>query len=170
MAREPLRILGIDTSLRSTGVGVVDARGTSFSSLYYGTIKIPRTWIHSKTLARLHEEITEVIQKEQPQAAVIEGIFYCKNVRTAMTLGQARGVVLAACATAGIPVFEYSPRKVKQAVVGFGSAHKDQIGKMIKSILGLQEIPQEDASDALALAICHLHTLTGHRLLDPQEI
>lgn len=90
----------------------------------------------------------------------MEGTFFAKNAKTAMILGQARGVVLAACARAGLPVFEYSPRAVKQAVTGTGTARKEQVGRMVVRLLGLTDLPQEDAGDALAIALCHTHQRT----------
>ena len=152
------RVLGVDTSLRSTGVGVVEAQGSRHKSIYAGVIKNPAARPHTECLAHLFTEISRVIEQHQPAAVAIEGIFFSKNVKTAVTLGQARGVVLAACALAGLSVYEYSPRSVKQSVVGNGNAHKDQVGHMVKLLLGLSEAPQEDAADALALAISHLHS------------
>jgi crossover junction endodeoxyribonuclease RuvC len=100
----------------------------------------------------------------------IEGAFFHKNAKTAMILGQARGVAIAACAARGLPIYEYAPRRVKQAVVGAGGASKDQVRQMVMAMLGLREEPQEDASDALAIAVCHLHNRTGHRALAPEPI
>ena len=106
----------------------------------------------------------------RPDAAAIEGGFFFKNAKTAMILGEVRGVVIAACAAAGVPVFEYSPRLVKQALTGFGGAQKDQVSKMVMAILGLKEKPQEDAADALAIAICHVHNQSGIAALKPKPI
>lgn len=170
MSREPIRILGIDTSLRSTGVGVVESSGSALRVISYGTIKNPTGRRHSACLSYLFVQITLLIDDVGPHEAAIEGIFYHKNIKTAVTLGQARGAALAACSFKGVDVFEYSPRHVKQAVVGTGSAHKEQVAQMVKSILGLSELPPDDAADALALAICHLHHRTGSRLIDPKQI
>jgi len=160
-------VLGIYTSLRSTGVAVIEQRGSSFLVRASGLVKNPATRPHTACLANLFESVRDLIAKEQPQEVAIENIFFCKNVRTAVVLGQARGAVLAACAMAGVPVYEYAPRRVKQAVVGFGGAHKDQVGKMVSAMLGLKEIPPDDISDAMALAICHLHQLRGPARGDP---
>jgi crossover junction endodeoxyribonuclease RuvC len=100
----------------------------------------------------------DLLARTAPQAAAIEGIFYCKNVRTAVVLGEARGVVIAACAAAGVPVFEYEPRRMKQAIVGFGGATKEQVARMVVRLLGLRKEPPGDAADGLGLAICHLHS------------
>ena len=151
------RVLGVDTSLRSTGIGVVDATGSSHKAISWGLIKNPPKRPHTACLAHLFDEVSTVIRRDRPDAAAVEGIFFSKNVRTAVTLGQARGVVLAACAREGIPVYEYSPRSIKQSVVGNGNAHKEQVIRMVTLLLGLAEAPKDDAADALAAALCHLH-------------
>lgn len=166
----PRRILGIDTSLRSTGIAVVDRSGSGFQSLEFDILHNPRTRKHSECLKRIYDGVLDVIGRTSPDAASIEGIFHCKNVRTAVTLGQARGAALTACAMAGIPVYEYSPRKVKQSVCGTGAAHKDQVAKMVTSILALDKTPRDDESDALAIAICHFHSLTSVTALAPDAI
>ncbi|NCC52650.1 MAG: crossover junction endodeoxyribonuclease RuvC [Spartobacteria bacterium] len=158
---ESLKVLGVDTSLRSTGIGVIEARGRVLRALDYGTIKNPPKRLHSDCLNHLYQGILEVIEKDLPSVVAIEGIFFCKNVRTAMILGQARGVVLAACASRNLPVYEFSPRRVKQALVGNGAAQKEQVAHMVKTLLGLPDIPQSDAADALAMAICYIHSSTG---------
>ncbi len=151
------RVLGVDTSLRSTGVGVVEAVGSQYKAVTWGAIKNPAGRPHTACLAHLFEQLRQIIQRDQPVAASVEGIFYSKNVRTAVTLGQARGVVLAVCALEAVPVYEYAPRSVKQSVVGNGNAHKQQVMRMVSVLLGLKEEPEEDAADALALALTHLH-------------
>lgn len=151
------RVLGVDTSLRSSGVGIVEAPGSRYKAVTWGLIKNPAGRPHTACLAHLFEELRGIIRRDKPSAAAVEGIFYSKNVRTAMTLGQARGVVLAVCALEGVPVFEYAPRSVKQSVVGNGNAHKQQVMRMVAVLLGLKEEPEEDAADALALALTHLH-------------
>jgi crossover junction endodeoxyribonuclease RuvC len=99
-----------------------------------------------------------MVARTRPDCAAVEGVFHCRNARTALVLGQARGVVMLTCAAAGLPVYEYAPRRVKQAVVGTGTAPKEQLSRMIAALLGLPEPPQEDAADALALAVCHVHS------------
>ena len=165
-----MRVLGVDTSLRSSGVAVVEERGSSLVAIEYGTIKTPAGRPVSECLRRLHQSIAKLIKRHRPDQVAIEGIFYCKNVRTAVTLGQARGVVVAVCALADVPVFEYSPRKVKQAVVGYGAAEKDQVRRMVMSLLNLGRKPGEDAGDALAIAICHLHNNGRHELTASKPI
>ncbi len=149
------RILGIDTSLRSTGVGLLATDGIRHQALTYGTIKAPASWPRSRCLSNLFEKITALIETDQPDVVAIEGIFFCKNVKTAFILGEARGAVITACATAGRPIYEYAPRKVKQGVVGRGGADKSQVATMMKTLLGWKEMPQNDAADALAIAYCH---------------
>lgn len=155
MKTEPVRILGIDTSLRSTGVAVLQTDGLRHQALAYGHIHAPASWPRSRCLTQLHDRLLTLITEEQPSAAAIEGIFFCKNVKTAFILGEARGVVISTCAGMGLPVYEYAPRKVKQGVVGRGGADKSQVATMMKTLLGLPEIPQSDAADALAIAYCH---------------
>jgi len=153
--------MGIDTSLRSTGVGVVDAVGSRIVPIWYGTIKNPPVRAFSSCLVHLQDEITKLIGTYQPLAVAIEGVFYAKNVKTMMILTHARGVIIAQCARAALPVYEYEPRRVKLAVAGYGGAQKEQVQKMVKTLLCLHEEPQNDAADALALAITHLHSRTS---------
>jgi len=164
------RVLGIDASLRATGIGVVEVRGNSFSAVEQATLRSTARVRLSECLARIHRGIVDVVERTAPTTAAIESAFFCKNVKTAMILGEARGVAIEACSGLGLPVYEYAPRRVKQAVVGYGSAGKEQVRKMVMSILALEEEPQEDAGDALAVAICHLHNKTGHAALMPEEI
>lgn len=151
-----MRVLGIDTALRTTGVAVVEKSGNVWRAVEFGLIKNPRTAPHSICLLRLFEGVRDMIARTKPDAVAIEGIFYSKNIKVAVILGEARGAVIAACGSMGVPVFEHSPRSVKQALVGFGSAYKGQVGKMAMAMLGLKEAPPEDAADALGIAICHL--------------
>lgn len=151
------RILGVDTSLRSSGVGIIEVRGHKLRAIAYGRIHNRPAELHSQCLWNIFEEISILIEKHQPTCAAVEGAFFAKNAKTAMILGQARGAVLAACAKAGIPVCEHSPRRVKQALTGNGGAQKDQVAKMVMQLLQLEEQPQEDAADALAVAITHHH-------------
>lgn len=170
MTPKPTRILGIDTSLRSTGVGVVEARGNRMTAVEFGTIRMPQRAPLSACLSGLLKGIGEILARCAPDAVAIEGAFFFKNASTAMILGQARGVAIAVCSGSNVPVFEYAPRRVKQAVVGFGGASKEQVQKMVASLLGLQELPPEDPSDALALAICHLHSRTGYAALAQEPL
>ncbi|TFH15625.1 MAG: crossover junction endodeoxyribonuclease RuvC [Lentisphaerales bacterium] len=164
------RVLGVDTSLRSSGVAVVEAVGSSITAIEYGLIKTAAKHPVSECLGRLHEGITDIIKRLKPGSAAIEGGFYCKNVRTALVLGEARGAVIAACAALDVPVFEYSPRRVKQALVGYGAADKRQVRGMVMKILNLTAEPQEDEGDALAIAVCHLHNVSRYQALAPHEL
>lgn len=172
MQRHPIvRVLGIDTSLRSSGLGVVEAAGSSLRMVDCGVVRTPDRLPLSECLRRLDSAMLEWIARFQPAAASIEGIFFCKNVKTAVILGEARGVVIARCAAASLPVYEYPPRRVKQALVGTGDATKEQVGRMVQRLLALPEMPSsEDATDALALAICHLHNRTGVVALEPKAL
>ena len=154
---ESIRILGVDTSLRSSGIAVIEARGQDMRALAYGRIHNKPKLSHSGCLAEIHRQVDALISEFEPDEVAIEGVFFAKNAKTAMILGQARGAVLACCSLRGLLVFEYSPRSVKKAIVGVGSAQKDQVAKMVMRLLGLKEQPEEDAADALAIAICHLH-------------
>lgn len=156
----PLRVIGIDTSLRSTGIGIVEAIGSRISPLHYSTIRNPATRPLSASLVHLQDQLEELLTTHTPHAVAVEGIFYAKNVRTMMILSHARGVLIAQCARHTLPIYEYEPRRVKMAVAGFGGAGKSQIQKMVKTLLNLSEEPQHDAADALAIAITHLHNRT----------
>lgn len=159
-----MRILGIDTSLRSTGVGIVEEQGSKMISVYYGVIKTKTGHLLSDSLLQLQEGLEKVITEYEPQVVAVEGIFYARNVKTAMLLSHARGTLIVQCTKQGLPVFEYEPRKVKMAVGGYGGAKKEQIQEMVKTLLHLDKIPPHDAADALALAITHLHNKTAIRL------
>jgi crossover junction endodeoxyribonuclease RuvC len=170
MTKRETRVLGVDTSLRSTGVAVVETKGNAMKAVKFGIIKVPAKARHSQCLSQISAGVSELIDRTKPDVIAIEGAFYCDNIKTAMVLGEARGAVIAACAAKGVPVYEYAPRHVKQAVVGFGGASKGQVRKMVMKLLGLTREPQEDEGDALALAICHLHNRTNLPALMPEEI
>jgi len=159
MAKETIRILGIDTSLRSTGVGIVEVRGSMLRAVVYGRIRNKPADPHSRCLENIFNSITDLIEEHAPDCAAIEGAFFAKNAQTAMVLGQARGAAIAACSIKGLSLSEYWPRSVKSAIVGTGGAQKEQVAKMVVRLLNLSEQPQEDAADALAIAICHYHQL-----------
>jgi crossover junction endodeoxyribonuclease RuvC len=163
-------ILGIDPSLRSTGFGVVEVRGNQMSALCHGHIKNPPNVLPSRCLVQIGDKVRKLIDEHQPDAVAIEGLVYVQNTRIAFTLGQVRGVVIAAAAKSDLPIYEYAPRKVKQAVTGLGGAGKSQVGNMVKAVLGLPGIPQADAGDALALAICHAHNCRGIQVKPPRQI
>ena len=152
------RLLGLDTALRTTGFGLVDCLGNRLSAVDCGIIATSAREPLSTCLRRLAGGVRELVQTYAPDEAVIEGAFYCKNVRTSMLLGSARGAVIAVLAELSIPIYEYAPRRVKQAVCGFGNASKAQVALLVAQFLSIQvNNLRDDATDALALAICHAH-------------
>jgi crossover junction endodeoxyribonuclease RuvC len=167
-----IRILGIDPALRSTGYGVIDTDGQSHRAIDCGVIRTKPRQPLSECLRRLAGGIAELIETWQPEMAAIEGGFYSKNAKTAMLLGCARGVVIAEIATRDLDVYEYAPRRVKQAICGYGNADKEQIATVMAQMLGIDasEMPS-DATDALAIAICHSHTyFTNQQLFLPKPL
>ena len=161
-------VVGIDTSLRGTGVGVVEGDGVRHRAVHYEVLRNPASWSRSRCLQRIRKDLAVVLEQHRPAVAAIEGAFYCKNAKVALALGEARGAALCACADAGIEVYEYAPRSVKKGIVGRGAASKEQVAHMIKAMLGLDETPPSDAADALAIALCHLaQTRHGLQELKP---
>mgnify|MGYP001156717024 CR=1 FL=1 len=146
-------ILGIDPSLRGTGYGVIDTTKTNPFAVLQGTIKCPAKWPISRCLVEISNILESVIKQTNPTVAAIEGLFYAQNAKTALVMGQARGAALTIVAKSGLDVFEIAPRKVKQAIVGYGAAQKDAVAKMIKTRLALSETPSPDEADALAIAL-----------------
>lgn len=163
-------IIGFDTSLRSTGIGVVQVMGSARKALHYAPVRIPQTRAMSQALQLLDAEVTRILDTFHPTEAALETVFYAKNARTAMILCHARGVVVMNCAKRGIPVYEYSPSEIKRAVTGTGSAEKPQVQAMVSRILALPPPIQNDAADALAIALTHIHRTTGVIALQPPSI
>ena len=151
-------ILGIDTSLRSSGYGVLSVEGSRMRALDAGRIKNDPKLPLSDCLRAIHTRVAELIAGYAPDVLSIESVIYGKNAGTMLVLGEARGAVITAAADAGLPIYEYEPRRVKMAVCGNGLAEKEQVQRMVKTLLGLQELPQNDAADALAIAITHAHS------------
>jgi len=151
-------VLGIDTSLRSTGYGVLSVEGSRLRALDCGAIKNPAKLELSGCLKAIHAKVAELIASYRPDVMAIESVIYGKNAGTMLVLGEARGAVITAAADAGLPIYEYEPRRMKRAICGNGLAEKGQIQRMIRTLLGLDELPQNDAADALGLAICHAHS------------
>jgi len=152
-------VLGIDPGLATTGYGLVREKEGELEAVAYGVITTPASLPLPRRLQRLYQELKALIETYRPRAGALESLFFGRNVRTAMTVGQARGVALLALAEAGLPVSEYTPLAVKQAVAGYGGADKRQVQEMVRVLLGLRERPRpDDAADALAVAICHLHS------------
>ena len=148
-------ILGVDPSLRGTGYGVIKLTKTYPQTLTHGVVACPMGWEHSRCLAKIAVSLREVVRQHQPSVCVIEGLFYAQNLQTALIMGEARGAALAAIAEAGLEIYELAPRKVKQAIVGYGAAQKLAVAKMVQRMLRLAELPASDAADALALALAH---------------
>jgi crossover junction endodeoxyribonuclease RuvC len=163
-------ILGVDPSLRATGYGVIAANANELRGLEHGTIRNPASRLPSRCLVHIADTLRQLIDRHQPSVLVVEGLVFVQNPRIALTLGQVRGVVIAAAAASGLTIYEYAPRKVKQAVTGLGGAGKTQVGNMVKALLGLPVAPGPDDGDALALAICHAQNCRGLALHPPRPI
>lgn len=161
------RILGIDPGSRTTGFGIIEQIHPKDKPicLLGGCVRLTAKDMPDR-LSKLFDEIREIVKMFNPTVLAIEQIFVHKSAHSALKLGQARGVAIAAAVGAGLPVFEYAPRQIKQAIVGKGSADKHQIQHMIQILLSLTQKPQSDAADALAVALCHFHTINGAYLLE----
>lgn len=153
-------VMGIDPGLALMGYGVVESDGYRFKTLDYGVVETEAHTEEPERLLKLWQGLNELLNKYRPDAVSVEELFFNKNVKTAISIGQARGVILLAVKNCGIPLFEYTPLQAKQAVAGYGHADKKQIQFMVKTILGLAEIPKpDDAADALAIAITHINNV-----------
>lgn len=154
-----MRVLGIDCGSRITGYGVIDSDGADCVFVQCGAIRAKITDHLADRLKCIHAGIEDLIGRLSPDAAAFENVFYSTNVQSALKLGHVRGVSMFAAAQANLPIFEYSPLEVKSAVTGYGRAEKSQVQQMVRSLLRLQTLPEPyDASDALAVAICHVHS------------
>ena len=154
-----MRVLGIDPGIAITGYGVVEEVQGEPKPLAFGVVRTPAGQPLPVRLQSIYRALRELATDWRPTAAAVEELFFSSNVRTAMSVGQARGVALLALADAGLAVAEYTPLTVKQAVTGYGNADKAQVQEMVRLLLGLAEVPRpDDAADALAVAICHLHS------------
>jgi len=152
-------VLGIDPGMATTGYGLVEDEEGSLTLIDYGVIITASDSPLPQRLREIYQRLLAIAEKHRPGAAAVEKLFFAKNVRTALAVGQARGVALLAMADAEVEVHEYTPLEIKLAVVGYGRATKGQVQQMVKVLLGLESIPQpDDAADAIAVAICHLHT------------
>lgn len=164
-------VIGIDPGTAITGYGIV--RENQDGSLYvvdYGVVETPANLPMSQRLLTLHQRLSEIILLHRPQSGAVEKLFFQRNVTTAITVGQGRGVALLALAEAGLAVGEYTPLQIKQAVAGYGGADKKQIQYMVRALLDLPEIPKpDDAADALAVAICHVHSVRIESLYGAEE-
>lgn len=151
-----MRILGIDPGYAIVGYGVVEAAAGRYRPIEYGAVTTPAGAEFGDRLKEIYEGMTELLQTHRPQAAAVEKLYFSNNKTTGIGVAEARGVILLCLAQAGVPLFEYTPMQVKQAVTGYGKALKPQVQEMTRKLLQLREIPKpDDAADALALAICH---------------
>jgi crossover junction endodeoxyribonuclease RuvC len=152
-------ILGIDPGYAIVGAGVVDYTGNKFRAIDYRAVTTDAGTPFELRLKAIYDGVTEIIQTYKPDFMSIEELFFNNNAKTAIAVGQARGVIILAAVNCGVPVFEYTPLQVKQAIVGYGRAEKNQVQQMTKAMLGLSAVPKpDDVADALALAICHGHS------------
>lgn len=151
-----MRILGIDPGIAIVGYGVVDKEGNTYKTIAYDAVTTRAHTPLADRLEKVYLGIDEIIKKYKPDAMSIEELFFNNNAKTALTVGQARGVIILAAVQNNVPIYEYTPLQVKQALTGYGRASKGQIQQMMKSMLGLSEIPKpDDVADALAIAVCH---------------
>ncbi len=151
-------VLGIDPGTALTGYGIVERTGSRLRALDYGCVETPSDHALPQRLLAIHEAVSDLIETHRPELVGVERLFFNRNVQTAFAVGQARGAVLLAAAQHGLPVVEYGPHEVKIAVTGYGRAAKDQVQRMVQTVLGLAALPRpDDAADALAVAICLAH-------------
>lgn len=168
-----MRVIAIDPALRATGYAVLEQlipppgqRGqATCRALAYGTIKNPPKLRPSGCLVEIRQHVVDLIRQHQPEVCAVEGVIYVQSFKTAITLGAARGAAILAAAEHGLEIYEYAPRRVKQAVVGRGGADKQQVAFMMRALLGLTETPDPDAADALAIALAHCHASDPNRPL-----
>ena len=169
-ARAHELIIGIDPSLRGTGYGVIQLAKPFPKTLAHGTISCPQSWEHSRCLIKIVQTLRDVLKQYPATVCAIEGLFFAQNLQTALTMGEARGAALVAVGEAGLEIFEISPRKVKQAIVGYGAAQKFAVAKMVQRMLHLTEQPSPDAADALALALAHAQSSSRFNLSASKRI
>lgn len=157
-----MRILGIDPGYALMGYGVIEQNGNRFKVLDYGSISTGPSAPMPHRLKFLYSSLMDIIKETDPDWAALEELFYNTNAKTVINVGQARGVAVLACVNSGLEVAEYTPLQVKQALVGYGRAEKQQVQQMVKVILGLEKVPKpDDTADALAVAICHANSSLG---------
>src|SRR5881394_3683889 len=159
-----MRVLAVDASLRNTGVAIVDANNGKPLSSYFGTIHNASSMRSSSCLVAIRDRLVDLIREHPPDCCALESVIYVQSYKTAILLGAARGAAILAAAENGLPIFEYQPRRIKQATVGTGSAKKNQVAFMMRALLGLTETPDSDSADALAIALTHLRAQESARL------
>src|SRR6266850_7496195 len=165
-----MRVLSIDASLRNTGVAVIDANGGKPRALYFGVIHNATGLRSSSCLVAIRDRLAELIHTHEPDCCALESVIYVQSYKTAIALGAARGSAIMAAAERGLPVFEYAPKRIKQATVGNGSADKTQVAFMVRALLSLTETPAGDAVDALAIGLTHLRAQEGASLGLPGQL
>lgn len=154
-----MRVLGIDPGIAIAGFGFIDKIGSKLVPVQYGSIETEARTAQELRLKQIYESACALMDKYKPDTVAVEKLFFNKNVTTAFAVGQARGVIILAAAQRGLPVSEYTPLQVKQAVVGYGKAEKRQVQEMVRMLLNLSAVPKpDDVADALAVAICHAHS------------
>lgn len=154
-----MRVIGIDPGTAITGWGVVEGEGDDLALIAYGAVTTAAGTPLPQRLQTIYRDLTAIVHKWQPTTAAIEELFFSKNAKTALAVGHGRGAAMLALANADLPIWEYKPLEVKQAITGHGGADKRQMQQMVKLLLELDDIPRpDDAADALAVAICHLHS------------
>lgn len=164
-----VRVIGVDPGSVTTGYGVIDSDGRRYELVEYAGIAGPKHLTFPERLLQISRTLEEVIARLSPHACAVEDTFYAVNVKSALKLGQARGAVLVAAARAGVEIFEYSALEIKSALVGYGRAEKHQVQEMVRVLLGMKDVPQPlDASDALAVAICHINTASTRARLSKE--
>jgi crossover junction endodeoxyribonuclease RuvC len=157
-----MKVFGIDPGSERTGYGCVESDGSHHRIVTCGAVTSAASAAFPDKLLAIHQKLAALILEHKPDCVAIESLFHAANVRSALRLGHARGVALLAASGAGVPIVEYTPAEIKRAVVGFGRAEKQQVGQMVKLLLGLDAAPApHDAADAIAVAICHIHSATG---------
>jgi len=157
-----VRVFGVDPGSLRTGYGCIDTDGSRHRLVACGAITTPAAAAFPAKLLAIYRGLRQLLLTHRPDCVVVENVFHATNVRSALKLGHARGVALLSAVEGGYPVVEYTPAEIKLAVVGYGRAEKHQVGEMVRLLLGLDQVPQpNDASDALAVAICHVHRSTG---------
>jgi len=165
-----VRVMGVDPGSSTTGYGVIESDGRRYELIECAGIRVPAKLPFPDRLLLISKKLEEVMERLAPDACAVEETFYAVNVKSALTLGHVRGAVLVAAARAGIEIFEYSPLEIKSALVGYGRAEKQQVQEMVRLLLKLKEPPEPlDASDALAVAICHANTASTKALLPTIE-
>jgi crossover junction endodeoxyribonuclease RuvC len=157
-----VKVFGIDPGSERTGYGCIETDGSRHRLVVCGAVVTPPRAVFPEKLLAIHQALRRLLAEHRPDCVAVEDVFYAKNVRSALKLGHARAVAVLAAVEAGYPLFEYTPAAIKRTVVGYGRAEKPQVGEMVRLLLGLDQAPSpHDAADALAVAICHVHSTHG---------